>query len=89
MATRTVSVDVEDYFGVVTTHTIPLVGDCCSLCNRVFPGNDGSADIEASVAQVVAHVRDIGDGLITKLEKSSHPEIKKHVELAKAKRDGK
>jgi hypothetical protein len=88
--TRTVVVEVEDDFGVVSRHTIPLIGDCCSMCGHQFPGSNGTPDVEASIAQAVAHVDGIMDEMIPKLEKVAHssPQIKEHVERAKAKKNG-
>lgn len=88
MATRTLVLDVEDHFGVVSHHTIPLMGDKCPHCGTVLGGSAGSPDIEASVAQVIASVEACVNDVIAKLEKVDHPEIKKLVEGAKAKRDG-
>lgn len=87
IASRSVSVTVEDYFGHVSHHTIPLTGDSCPHCGVVMVG--GSEDIEASISAVIAHVSEVGDALISKLEKVKHPGIQKHVERAKAVRDKK
>jgi hypothetical protein len=68
MATRTVTVDVEDIFGNVTHHTIPLFGDACHICQRCAPG--GTNDIDASIDAVVAHVTEIENAVLAKLKKS-------------------
>ena len=78
-------VDVMDAFGVVTPHTIPITQDQCAHCGQVAFG--GSKDLDASAAQAVAHIAALENDLISKLEKSEHPEIKVQVERAKARRD--
>lgn len=90
IASRSVIVEVEDDFGIVTPHTIPLTGDVCAHCGCVIPGTKGSPDVEASAAAVVAHVDGIMDQVIAQLEKIAHtsPEIQQHVDRAKAKRNG-
>lgn len=72
-AQRVMVVDIEDDFGHVTPHTIPLTGDACSLCGHVMPG--GSADPDASVAAAIAHVDQITDDLLAKLATSKNPDV--------------
>lgn len=68
IAQRTVIVDVQDIFGNVTHHTVPLTGDGCPLCKRCAPG--GSQDIDASIDSIVAHVTEIENDVLAKLKKS-------------------
>ena len=86
IASRSVSVTVEDYFGHVSHHTIPLTADMCPHCGHKMPGNNGSPDVEKSIAAVLEHVRQVADDVIAKLEPISHPGIRQHVERAKAAR---
>jgi hypothetical protein len=66
IAARTVTVDVQDIFGNVTHHTIPLFGDPCPTCQMCAPG--GSTDLKASTAAVVAHVTEIETAVLEKLK---------------------
>lgn len=68
IAHRSVTVDVEDIFGHVTHHTIPLFGDPCHMCQQCAPG--GTEDVDASVDAIVAHVQEIEDAVLAKLKKS-------------------
>jgi len=86
IAQRTLTVDVEDDFGVVSHHTIPLAGDVCPLCKNAIPGTQGSPDVEASVTAILAATLAVTDGLIKQLEPMQHPDIQKVVQKAKAKR---
>lgn len=66
IAHRTVTVDVQDIFGNVTHHTIPLFGDPCPTCQMAVAG--GTTDLKASAAAIVAHVTEIETALLEKLK---------------------
>ena len=66
IAHRTVTVDVQDVFGNVTHHTIPLFGDCCPTCQMAQSG--GTNDVKASTAAIVQHVTEVETALIEKLK---------------------
>jgi hypothetical protein len=89
-ATMTVVVDVEDDFGTVSHHTIPLVGEQCPFCKTVIHDN-GVPDIEAAALKAVAHVDANIDAVLPQLEKAaaSHPQIAAHIERLKARRSAK
>lgn len=65
---RNVAIDVEDIFGIVTTHTVPLFGDACPTCGMSAAG--GSPDIGASVAAILANVTEVETALAAKLKAS-------------------
>lgn len=65
IAARTVTVDVQDVFGNVTHHTIPLFGDCCPTCGMAAPG--GTKDFKASADAIVQHVTEVESVLLEKL----------------------
>ena len=91
IASLSVVVRVENDFGHVTPHTIPLTGDKCAHCGLIIPGTKGSPDVAASVAAVLAHVDEVMGHVIARLEPIAHtsPEIQQHLERAKAKRAAK
>lgn len=66
IALRTVAVDVQDIFGIVTTHTVPLFGDACPTCRMAIAG--GTPDINLSVAAILANVSEIETALAGKLQ---------------------
>jgi hypothetical protein len=66
IALRSVAVDVQDIFGNVTTHTIPLFGDPCPTCGMALPG--GTKDLNASAQTIVDHVTEIETALAEKLQ---------------------
>jgi hypothetical protein len=84
LATRTVVVDVEDDFGIVTPHTLPLIGDHCPHCGSQLPGNSGVRDMDASATAAVKHIDDITEQILPHLEKAGVD-----VAAVKAKRSGK
>jgi hypothetical protein len=83
-ATRTVTVDVQDIFGVITPHTIPMTGDHCPTCGCSLPGTTGSPDLEASVAAAIAHVGEIEQGFLAQLKSSPNlsPDIAQAIQTA-------
>ncbi len=87
IAQRTVTVDVEDCFGVLHTHTIPLTGDRCFHCKQAMPGTSGSTNVEATVTAIIASMGTMEDELIAKLEPLQTSEIQRHVQTAKAMRE--
>jgi len=89
-ATRHVVIDVEDDFGNVSVHSIPLTADHCSHCGQALPGTQGTTDVNATAAAIVAHVDRMMPELIAKLEQAAKgdPELLKHVQAAKARRNG-
>lgn len=66
VASRSLVIDVQDVFGNISHHTIPLFGDPCPMCNMAVAG--GSTDINASVAAIVAHVMEVENALLGKLK---------------------
>ncbi len=91
IASLSLVVEVENDFGVVTPHMIPLTGDKCAMCGCVVLGTKGSPDIETSIQAVLSHVDNVTNDVIAKLEPIAHtsPEIKQHLDKAKAKRAAK
>jgi hypothetical protein len=85
-ASRTVTVDVQDIFGIITPHTIPMTSDHCPMCGGALAGTTGSPDLEASVAAAVAHINDIELGFIAQLKSSKNisPEMLKAIQAAEA-----
>ena len=63
--TRSVVIDVQDVFGTVTSHTVPLFGDCCPTCNIAVAG--GSTDINVSAVSIVQHITEVETALLKKL----------------------
>jgi hypothetical protein len=83
-AQRVMVVDIEDDFGIVTPHTIPLTGDSCVLCGHVMPG--GSTNVDLSVAVAVAGVDQTTDDLLAKLANSKNPDVQAVVLAIQLKR---
>ena len=89
-AARQVTIHIEDDFGNVSKHSIALTADHCSHCGQALPGTQGSPDVNASAAAMVAHVDGMMPGLIAKFEAAAQgdPELLKHVQAVKARRNG-
>lgn len=68
-ATMTIVVDVEDDFGVISHHSIPLVGDMCPHCRSVIHEN-GEPDIEAAVKRAVSLIDGHIESVLPRLEKA-------------------
>lgn len=66
IAHRSVTVDVQDIFGNITHHTVPLFGDPCPTCQMAVAG--GTTDLKASTAAIVQAVTDIETALLGKLK---------------------
>lgn len=90
IAHRQVVIEVQDEFGHVSTHSIPLLSDHCEHCGQALPGTNGTADVNATALATVAHVDSLMDDLIQKLEVAANgdQELLKVVQAAKAKRNG-
>ncbi len=70
-SSRTVTVDIEDIFGVISHHTIPLIADHCLYCgSKKENGSKGSPDVEASISAAILHVSEIENDVVSKLEAS-------------------
>lgn len=68
IAARTVTIDVQDIFGCVTHHTVPLFGDACPMCQMALAG--GTPDLNATAAAVLAGVSTIENAILAKLQAS-------------------
>jgi len=69
LATRTLVLDVQDDFGTLSQHTLPLMADSCPHCGFAMPASlQGTPDINAAITAVLASVDQNTADLTTKLQ---------------------
>lgn len=68
-ATRTLVVEVQDDFGTVSHHTLPLMADSCPHCGMALPSSaPGTPDINAAITAVLTQVDQWAADLKAKLQ---------------------
>lgn len=89
-AARNVVIEIEDDFGNVSHHSIPLLGDTCHHCGQTLPGTSGAADVNAAAEGLVKHIDGMQPDLIAKFEAAAQgdPALLAHVHKAKERRNG-
>ena len=65
---RVVTVDIENDFGDVSTHSFPLTADHCPHCGQALPGTNGVVDVKAAIAAAVSHVDELVDQVLPQFE---------------------
>jgi hypothetical protein len=67
-ANRTITVEIQDDFGNVSLHTLPLTGDQCPMCKQLLPGANGVTNVPAAVKGLVDHIDQITADVLPKFE---------------------
>jgi hypothetical protein len=67
-ANRTITVEIQDDFGNISLHTLPLSGDQCPMCKHLLPGANGVTDVPTAVQGLVDHIDQITADVLPKFE---------------------